>query len=71
MFRLSPGVFHLNGRNHVNALSQFWNCFFLFARPTMILYGINNIRDLIGPKVDLEMCQRNPLCRVIPVKSED
>ncbi|CAF3151018.1 unnamed protein product [Rotaria socialis] len=40
-------------------------------RPTMILYGINNIRDLIGPKVDLEMCRENPICRVIPAKVEN
>lgn len=33
-------------------------------RPTMIKYGYDNIRDLIGPKVDLEMVQRNPLCRL-------
>ncbi|KAL3285516.1 hypothetical protein HHI36_000047 [Cryptolaemus montrouzieri] len=33
-------------------------------RPTMIKYGFNNIRDLVGPKVDLEMVQRNPLCRL-------
>ncbi|CAF1230625.1 unnamed protein product [Adineta ricciae] len=40
-------------------------------RPTMILYGINNIRDLVGPEVDLKMCRRNPICRVIPAKSEE
>lgn len=33
-------------------------------RPTMIKYGINNIRDLIGPKVDLKMVQNGPLCRL-------
>lgn len=33
-------------------------------RPTMILYGINNIRDLIGPKVKLQMVYNNPICRV-------
>jgi phenylalanyl-tRNA synthetase alpha chain len=37
----------------------------------MILYGIDNIRSLIGPKVDLEMCQQNPICRVEAVKDED
>jgi len=31
-------------------------------RPTMIKYGISNIRDLIGHKVDLEMVQKNPIC---------
>lgn len=33
-------------------------------RPTMIKYGINNIRDLVGPKVDLKMVEENPLCRL-------
>lgn len=33
-------------------------------RPTMIKYGFNNIRDLIGPKVDLEMVQKSPICRL-------
>ena len=33
-------------------------------RPTMILYGINNIRDLFGHKVDLQMIKTNPICRL-------
>ncbi|KAJ8040276.1 Phenylalanine--tRNA ligase alpha subunit A [Holothuria leucospilota] len=33
-------------------------------RPTMIKYGINNIRDLIGPKVNLQMIYDNPVCRL-------
>ncbi|XP_050512929.1 phenylalanine--tRNA ligase alpha subunit-like [Diabrotica virgifera virgifera] len=33
-------------------------------RPTMIKYGFNNIRDLVGPKVDLEMIIRSPICRL-------
>ncbi|XP_064479392.1 phenylalanine--tRNA ligase alpha subunit-like [Ornithodoros turicata] len=33
-------------------------------RPTMIKYGINNIRDLVGPKVDLQMVYDNPICRL-------
>ncbi|CAH1959636.1 unnamed protein product [Acanthoscelides obtectus] len=33
-------------------------------RPTMIKYGLNNIRDLVGPKVDLEMVHRSPICRL-------
>uniref|UniRef100_A0A1B6GIY3 phenylalanine--tRNA ligase n=1 Tax=Cuerna arida TaxID=1464854 RepID=A0A1B6GIY3_9HEMI len=33
-------------------------------RPTMIKYGYNNIRDLVGPKVDLQMVQDNGLCRL-------
>lgn len=33
-------------------------------RPTMIKYGINNIRDLIGPKIDMRIIQSNPICRL-------
>ncbi|XP_065834457.1 phenylalanine--tRNA ligase alpha subunit-like isoform X2 [Oscarella lobularis] len=33
-------------------------------RPTMIKYGIDNIRDLIGHKVNLQMVYDNPLCRL-------
>ncbi|VUZ55171.1 unnamed protein product [Hymenolepis diminuta] len=33
-------------------------------RPTMIRYGYKNIRDLLGPKVDLRMVYDSPLCRL-------
>ncbi|KAG7539843.1 Aminoacyl-tRNA synthetase class II [Arabidopsis thaliana x Arabidopsis arenosa] len=33
-------------------------------RPTMILYDIDNIRDLFGHKVDLDLIKRNPICRI-------
>ncbi|XP_070171258.1 phenylalanine--tRNA ligase alpha subunit isoform X1 [Polyergus mexicanus] len=33
-------------------------------RPTMIKYGLNNIRDLVGSKVDMEMVHNNPICRL-------
>lgn len=33
-------------------------------RPTMIRYGIKNIRDLFGHRVDLKAIQANPLCRL-------
>jgi len=33
-------------------------------RPTMIRYGINNIRDLCGHKIDLKMVYSNPICRM-------
>merc|ERR1711981_185478 len=33
-------------------------------RPTMIRYGINNIRDLCGHKIDLKMVYSNPVCRM-------
>jgi phenylalanyl-tRNA synthetase alpha chain len=33
-------------------------------RPTMIKYGISNIRELIGHKIDLEFIKKNPICRL-------
>ncbi len=33
-------------------------------RPTMILYGVDNIRDLFGTKVNLSMIKSNPICRL-------
>lgn len=33
-------------------------------RPTMIKYGYDNIRDLVGPKVNLQMVADNSLCRL-------
>ena len=33
-------------------------------RPTMIRYGISNIRELVGHKVDLDMIYENGLCRL-------
>ncbi|PVU84899.1 hypothetical protein BB560_007225 [Smittium megazygosporum] len=33
-------------------------------RPTMIKYGIDNIRALVGHKIDLNMVENNPLCRL-------
>eukprot|EP00076_Gallus_gallus_P003541 NP_001258086.1 phenylalanine--tRNA ligase alpha subunit [Gallus gallus] len=33
-------------------------------RPTMIKYGINNIRELVGHRVNLQMIYDNPLCRL-------
>ena len=34
-------------------------------RPTMILYGVDNIRDLFGTRVNLSMIKSNPLCRLV------
>ena len=31
---------------------------------SMIKYGLNNIRDLVGHKVNLKMVYDNPLCRI-------
>lgn len=33
-------------------------------RPTMIQYEIDNIRELFGPKVNLQMIYDNPICRI-------
>ena len=33
-------------------------------RPTMILYGINNIRTLFGHEVSIDMIRQNPICRL-------
>eukprot|EP00127_Corallochytrium_limacisporum_P003650 Clim_evm38s151 gene=Clim_evmTU38s151 len=33
-------------------------------RPTMIKYGISNIRELMGYKVNLDMVMQSPLCRL-------
>ena len=35
-----------------------------FIRPTMIRYGISNIRDLVGHKVDFDFITTNPLCDI-------
>lgn len=32
-------------------------------RPTMIKYGISNIRELLGHGVDLNLIQKNPAVR--------
>ncbi|NXQ19267.1 SYFA ligase, partial [Peucedramus taeniatus] len=32
--------------------------------PTMIKYGINNIRELVGHRVNLQMVYDSPLCRL-------
>lgn len=33
-------------------------------RPTMIKYGVNNIRQLLGHKVDLNFVEENPAVRL-------
>ncbi len=37
-------------------------------RPTMIYYGINNIRDMVGTKVSLQHMKENPICLIQPHK---
>lgn len=46
---------------HFNTKKYF---IFLDFRPTMIKYGLSNIRDLVGPKVDMEMIHNSPICRL-------
>ena len=36
----------------------------LYCRPTMILYSVDNIRDLFGHKVSLQMVKKNSICRL-------
>ncbi|PVU92954.1 hypothetical protein BB559_003526 [Furculomyces boomerangus] len=38
-------------------------------RPTMIKYGIDNIRALVGHKIDLNMVEKNPICRLDKIAS--
>ncbi|KAJ3130985.1 hypothetical protein HK100_007050 [Physocladia obscura] len=33
-------------------------------RPTMIKYGYDDIRELLGHKVNIELVQKNPICRL-------
>ena len=33
-------------------------------RPTMIMYGIDNIRDLFGSKMQMSGVKNNPICRL-------
>ncbi|KAG7158725.1 Phenylalanine--tRNA ligase alpha subunit-like [Homarus americanus] len=33
-------------------------------RPAMIMYGINNIRELVGPRVKMELILDNPVCTI-------
>ena len=33
-------------------------------RPTMIMYGIDNIRDLFGSKMQMSSVKNNPICRL-------
>ena len=40
-------------------------------RPAMILYGVDNIRDLFGHKVNLSMVKANPVCRLQLAAQQD
>jgi phenylalanyl-tRNA synthetase alpha chain len=33
-------------------------------RPTMIKYGISNIRELVGHKINVDFVKQNPICRM-------
>lgn len=59
MFRREM-LYPMNLPDNVNVLG--WGL--SLERPTMIKYGLKNIRDLVGPKVDLKMVIDNPICRL-------
>ena len=40
-------------------------------RPTMIKYGIDNIRDLVGHKIDLQLVYDNPVCVLLSADDID
>ncbi|XP_069942001.1 phenylalanine--tRNA ligase alpha subunit isoform X2 [Cherax quadricarinatus] len=40
-------------------------------RPAMIMYGINNIRELVGPRVKMELILDNPLCTIDKFRKQD
>ena len=40
-------------------------------RPTMIRYGISNIRELFGHKINLSMVYKNPICQLEQKKQEE
>lgn len=52
-------------RNGTNTLASGCRLLsFPLCRPTMIKYGINNIRELVGHKVNLQMVYNSPICRL-------
>ena len=40
-------------------------------RPTMIMYGIANIRDLFGSKMQISSVKNNPVCRLGLIEQEE
>ena len=40
-------------------------------RPTMIMYGIDNIRDLFGSKMQISSVKNNPVCRLVLIEQEE
>lgn len=40
-------------------------------RPTMIYYGVKNIRDLFGHKVSIASTKRNPICYIQPLQEPE
>jgi len=60
---LLHGACPLKGKITNSIQFSYYKINFLF-RPTMIKYGIDNIRDLVGHKVNLKMVQDNPICRL-------
>lgn len=47
-----------------NTTFMYFIFFKCLIRPMMIKYGINNIRDLIGHKVNLQTVYDSPICRI-------
>ncbi|KAL4390888.1 hypothetical protein AHAS_Ahas03G0190100 [Arachis hypogaea] len=67
-FRISDKDNHTCGLGFSDLVSQIGSMSFdstgLYWRPTMILCGIDNIRDLFGPKVELGLIKKNSICRL-------
>ena len=40
-------------------------------RPTRIMYGIDNIRDLFGSKMQISSVKNNPVCRLGLIEQEE
>ena len=49
-------------KTNYDQVSSTWGRYILVTH--LHRYGIDNIRDLVGHKVDLDMVQKNPLCRI-------
>ena len=64
---LGIGTWKVRHKGFIDSFSldlkaEWW--LWLFFRPTMIKYGYDNIRDLVGHKIDLEKVQETPICRL-------
>ncbi len=57
------GEYFLSLRLEYPFLNVCWFAGLSLERPTMIKYGIDNIRDLFGPSVQLPIIHKNPIAR--------